>query len=94
MTAGELIRFLESYDGNEDVEVHVLFDEVDAYGGAEAVTDVVMAGSREETEAGRPNRWPTITVAAGFGMCSEPELRHLVEYFADLARRLAGHGAP
>ena len=93
MTAGELIRFLGEYDENEDVEVHILFDEVDAYGGAEAVTGVVTAGSREETEAGRMNRWPTITVAAGFGTCSEPELRHLVEYFSDLAARLAGYGA-
>ena len=32
MTAGELVRFLEDYDENEDVEVHVLFEEVDAYG--------------------------------------------------------------
>ena len=94
MTAGELIRFLEGYDENEDVEVHILFDEVDAYGGAEAVTGVVTTGSREEMEAGRANRWPTITVAAGFGTCSEAELRHLVDYFADLARRLAGYDAP
>lgn len=93
MTAGELVRLLEDYDENEDVEVHVLFDEVDAYGGAEAVTGVVTAGSRGETEAGRANRWPTITVAAGFGTCSEPEPGHLVERFADLARRLAGYGA-
>ena len=32
MTAGELVRFLEDYDENEDVEVQVLFEEVDAYG--------------------------------------------------------------
>ena len=94
MTAGELIGFLENYDEDEDVEVHIRFGEVDAYGGAEAVTGVVAAGSREELEAGRANRWPTLTVSAGFGTCSETELRRLVAYFADLGRRLAGHGAP
>lgn len=56
MTAGELIRFLVNYDEGEDVEVHIIFDEVDAYGGAEAVTGMVAAGSREEVEAGRANR--------------------------------------
>lgn len=94
MTAGELIRFLEGFDEDEDVEVHVLFDEVDAYGGAEAVTGVVMEGSRDELRAGRANRWPTLTVAAGFGTCTVDELRHLAGYFADVALRLAGSDAP
>lgn len=92
MTAGELIDYLEQYDRDECVEVHVVFDELDAYGGAEAVSGAVAAYSREELANGEANRWPTLTVGVGFGACTEDELRGLAAYFADVAARLARRG--
>ena len=92
MTAGELIDYLEQYDRDECVVVHVVFDELDAYGGAEAVSGVVDAGSREGLANGEADRWPTLTVGVGFGTCAEGELRGLAAYFADVEARLAGRG--
>jgi len=48
---------------------------------------------REELEAGRPNRWPTLTAGIALGTCSEVELRRLVELFADVGARLGPSGA-
>lgn len=90
MTAGEMIRFLEGYDEGEDVEVRLVFQELEAYGGAEACSGAVSAYSREELEAGRPNGWPTLTVGVGFGTCTEAELRRLVAFFGDVGARLGG----
>lgn len=89
MTVGDLMRFLEGYDEDAEVEVEVRFAEA---GEAYAPTFSVSAFSHDEMESGARNGWPTITADVGLGTMDEGELRLVIDHVKDIDHRLSYYG--